>query len=72
MMRFGIQHSYDGERWHGGSDKDPLFDIPNWGYNLTLWRGAIEKFEAKAASSTTLPRRYRLIARVGQELRVLH
>ena len=70
-MKFAIQHSYDGTKWHGGSDNDPLCDIPNWGYNLVLWRGAITKFETAAASSTKLPKHYRLIARVGVEIRVL-
>jgi hypothetical protein len=71
-MKFAIQHSYDGQKWHGGSDNDPLCDIPNWGYNLTLWRDAIETFKTKAANSTKLPKHYRLIARVGIEIRVLN
>jgi hypothetical protein len=70
-MKFAIQHSYDGEKWRGGSDADPLCDIAGYGYNLTLWRDAITLFTTKAADSTKLPKHYRLVARIGQELRVI-
>lgn len=70
-MKFGIQHSWDGERWRGGVEGDPLFDIEGWGYNLTKWREAIAMFADKSRDSDSLPKHYRLIARVGNELRVM-
>ena len=70
-MRLGIQHSWDGVKWRGAIDGDPLFDIEGWGYNLTKWRGAVALFEEKARDSDSLPKHYRLVARVGSELRVM-